>query len=478
MFAALWVPRFRLQAALRWRETTGAVALVDGEASRGVLLEANEAAEAWRVHPGLTPAQALARCPELRIVIRSEAQEASCQALLVEIAMGFSPKVEATDAGLCTIDLRSAPKSACWQRMGEEMVARAEAGGFQVRVGMAPHPDHAWLAACASHSSLVNVVYDGAPFCAPLPVSVLQPSEALASILEDWGIRTVGEFLDLPAQATVERLGEEAARLRRSASGRSRRELRLERPAERFSEAFDFEHPIETTEPLLFLLRRFVDALAGRLRDVHHVAERLSLTLPLDGAEEYARTFAIPAPTADADVWFRIVSTHLETLRLDHQPVGVRLEAKAAGAAGRQLNLFGNALRDPNRFGETLARLEAVVGENVGVPAHADTHRPGAFRMEEFAESEAGPFESSARGLPLRRFRPRRPASVREAHGRPAWLDGPIVDARGPYRISGEWWEDRWDLAEWDVETSDGRTLRLAKWPDATWTVEGEYDVL
>lgn len=477
MFAALWWPRFRLQAALRWRETTGPVALVDAEASKGVVLEVNDAAEAWRVQAGLTPAQALARCPDLQIVLRSPAQEAACQTLQVELAMGFSPEVEVTWAGLCTLDLNSAPKGACWQKMGEAMVSRAAAEGFQARVGMAPHPDHAWLAACRAVP--VNVVYDGAPFCATLPMSVLEPSEALGAILDDWGIRTVGEFLKLPAQAVIERLGPEAAQLRRRVSGRSKRVLRLERPAERFSEAFDFEYAIETTEPLLFLLRRFVDALAGRLRGTHRVASGLSLVLVLDGAAEYRRMFSIPSPTADADVWFRILSTHLEALTLEQQPIGVRLEVHASDPAGRQLNLFESALRDPNRFGETLAQLKALVGEKgVGVPQHADTHRPGAFRLDEFSEATGSPLESRLRGLPLRRLRPRRSVLVKESDGRPAWLDGPIVAVRGPYRLSGQWWENHWDLTEWDVETGDGRTLRLAKWPDETWTMEGEYDVL
>jgi len=29
---------------------------------------------------------------------------------------------------------------------------------------------------------------------------------------------------------------------------------------------------------------------------------------------------------------------------------------------------------------------------------------------------------------------------------------GEIVAASGPWRTSGEWWQDPWDQAEWDVE--------------------------
>lgn len=477
MFGALWLPEFRLQAALRWRELSGPIALVDGDARKGTLLEVNEAAARSWVQPGLTPAQAMGRCPDLQIVLRSPAQEAACQALLVELAMGFSPRVESTMPGLCTLDLTGAPRGACWQRMGEEMIARAVAERFHARVGIAPHPDHAWLAALRAEP--VNVVYDGAPFCAALPLEVLEPSPELAEIFNDWGIRTIGEFLRLPAQDVVERLGAEAAELRRRASGRSRRVLRLERPVEQFAEAFDFDYAIEASEPLLFLLRRFVDSLAPRLRASYRVASALTLTLPLDGAPDYTRTFSIPSPTSDADVWFRILSTHLESLTLEHQPIGVRLSVEAAGAAGRQLHLFESALRDPNKFGETLAQLKALVGDGeVGVPRPANTHRPDAFVIEEFSEVTDAGTPGRQYGLPLRRDR--RPIGVKLSQGRPMWLEklGPVADSAGPYCLSGDWWDAQpWMTEEWDVEMVSGDLLRISKDATGRWRLEGAYEV-
>ena len=55
-----------------------------------------------------------------------------------------------------------------------------------------------------------------------------------------------------------------------------------------------------------------------------------------------------------------------------------------------------------------------------------------------------------------------------EAHGE-------IVDAAGPYRVSGNWWDHAaWALEEWDVELSNGALYRLSKREDA-WFVEGCY---
>jgi protein ImuB len=485
MFAAIRLPRFRLQAALRWREEVpAAVALVDGDIRRGQILELSDAAAASQVEPGMAPAQALARCPELSIILRAPAQEAACRALLLGIAREFSPRVEATADGVCTVDLTGAPRSVCWQRLGEDIVARCAEEGLQARAGLARHPEHAWLAACQAVP--VNVVYDGARFSEALPLTALDPSPELCGVLADWGIRTVGQFLELPKEAVIERLGPEAAALRNRVTGQSRRVLRLAQEPEEYVETYEFEGGIETTEPLLFLLRRFADGLSRRLRNVHRVAEGMELALPLDGAPEYRRTFTIPAPTAEADVWFRILSTHLESLTLEHQPTGVWLRIQASDPANRQLHLFENSLRDPNRFGETLAQLKAVAGEAcVGVPQPMDTHRPGAFRMEEFAELASGePVESRRKGLPLRRYRPARPAQVRLVNNAPTWMQSPGVQGvvervAGPYCVSGDWWEAApWTVEEWDVQLADGAgLLRLAKWPGGRWTLEGAYDV-
>jgi protein ImuB len=88
--------------------------------------------------------------------------------------------------------------------------------------------------------------------------------------------------------------------------------------------------------------------------------------------------------------------------------------------------------------------------------------------------------ESRTLGLPLRRFRPPRPAHVSFARGIPTWFSsaqgqGEITDAAGPYRASGNWWDrEAWLIEEWDIELSDGALYRLSKHDDS-WFVEGCY---
>ena len=89
--------------------------------------------------------------------------------------------------------------------------------------------------------------------------------QEIFAILHKWGIHTLGQLAALDKEQLGARLGPEAIRMWERANGRSNRLLKLVRPPESFQESFEFEHEIETAEPLLFMLRRFLEQLAVRL---------------------------------------------------------------------------------------------------------------------------------------------------------------------------------------------------------------------
>jgi protein ImuB len=486
MFATIWIPRFRLQAALRWGNGTGAVALVDDQSAKSRILEVSPEAEAWGVSRDMPTTQAMARCPELRVLVRSLAKEQACNGLLIQVAGQFAADIEHAAAGAVTMDLRRARKGTCWQQLGEGLRERLSVEQLIATIGVATNPEHALLAARCAES--VNVIYDGRAFCAGLELEALDPSPELLSVLRDWGVESIGDLVRLPKDGVVERLGPEARALLERVTGRARRPLRLVRAVEEFIEAFEFEHPVETTEPLLFILRRFLESLSVRLKESQRVVSRMRLVLALDGGADYERLFSIPAPTSDVETLFSVLATHLESLQLERQVVGVRLRIDPAPASNRQMQFFSSELRDPNRFAETLARLKALFGEDrIGTPEKADTHRPGgATRLMEpdFAASvDLGGLENRLLGLPLRRLETAWPAQVRLFGAVPAHLTArgrscEVVRAAGPYRLSGEWWDrEAWGVEEWDVELAGGSGLmRLAR-RRAGWSVEGVYDI-
>jgi protein ImuB len=482
MFGCLFLPRFRLQAALRWHDVRGPAVVVNETTLKGLVAEANEEAAARGIVAGMTSAQAMARVRGLDIRSPSPAQEQCLNQILVQTALALSPDVELCCDGACIADLRSVRKGTCWQQLADEQVAQLHAHGLSAMMGVAPTPDLAFLAARGARPSAV--IYDPGAFARSLPIETLEPPEEFLRILHGWGIRCVGDFLALPKRETIERLGPAAEALRRKVSGHKRL-LRLVRPVPEYAEAFDFDCEIETIEPLLFLLRRFLDGLCGRLRTVYRVAQRMVLRLPLETGASHDRVFSIPAPTADVEVLFRILHTHLENLKLPQRPVGIRLSLAAVAPTRDQLQLFESALRDPNRFGETLAKLKAFLGnDHVGVPARSNTHRPDSYVLEECfpapKQKRAETLEP-IRGLPLRRFRPAIASLVSVQEGRPisvksSAVRGAIHSCAGPYRLSGNWWDrEGWQQEEWDVSLAKGGLYRLSR-HEAVWKVEGCYD--
>lgn len=338
--------------------------------------------------------------------------------------------------------------------------------------------------------------------------------QEIIEILHKWGIHTLGELAALNKEQLGVRLGPEAVRMWERANGQSNRVLKFVRPPESFEESFEFEHEIETTEPLLFMLRRFLEQLTGRLSAIYLVAKELTLRItvansrqneaPAAGKQFYQRIFKIPQPTNDVDLLFRMLQTHLENFRSEHPIVAVALSAQPIKPAGEQFGLFETTLRNPYQLSETLARLTALLGaDRVGTPALEETHRPDAFRMEPFSwsskehpssspsprlEEKGSPLPEGKDGVKaspsqfaLRRFRPAVTASVLRDENKPAHvcsseIQGNIVEQRGPYLLSGDWWgEKSWARTEWDLQLQDGELVRCHE-SEGTWEIDGIYD--
>ncbi|MEZ5277297.1 MAG: hypothetical protein R3F07_13020 [Opitutaceae bacterium] len=486
MFAVLLIPDFALQAFLRARPALVGrpVALLADESRKAPILQVSAAARAFRVEPGLTATQGLARCGSLDLHYRSPPAEAATARVLLDAAFTLSPRVEATGEGLCTIGLDGVDLTRLEARAGR-LVHRLEMMGLALRVGISDTPDRAGFAArCACPVLRVD---PGDPFLERIPLAMIEPPPGLAGVLDQWGIRTLGALTALPRPEIGQRLGEAGLDLWDRASGRRERVLRLVTLPETFEETLELEHELETLEPLVFLLRRFIDTLVLRLEASGLVAESLGLYLKLVDDSIYRRWFRLPEPTRKAEILFRMLHTHLDQVRTEHPITAVHLRIRPGHPRARQQGLFEADLRDSHQFAETLARVMAVTGpDRVGTPRIEDTHRPDAFRLEPLATvvgEETGEFSPlPPLGLPLRRYRPARPAEVDLCDGVPDALFSPEVhgrirECRGPWRLSGDWWEAsrQWACEEWDVELVAGGVYRLAREAGGRWFLEGVY---
>lgn len=319
------------------------------------------------------------------------------------------------------------------------------------------------------------------------PPKLLQSEKsvlAIIALLHKWGIHTFGEFSRLDKEDIRARLGPEAVRLWERARGQSMRLLKLVEPPESFIESFEFEYEIETAEPLLFILRRFLEQLGFRLSGIYLVTKALTLRIHFENKTTYERRFQIPEPTNSVELLFRMLQTHLEDFKSDHRIVAVSLEAQPTKPLPHQFGLFEASLRNPNQLYETLARLTALLGnDRVGMPVVEDTYRPDAFRIEPFSWElpQSGPSPQPATGAALRKFRPNPEIAVSLEGDEPAYLQGAdvtgmVAEKTGPYMASGNWWDEKnWSREEWDAQLQNGAVCRIHQ-EAGTWKLDGIYD--
>lgn len=321
-----------------------------------------------------------------------------------------------------------------------------------------------------------------------------ESTEQILAILHKWGIHTLGQLAALNKEELRNRLGADAVRLWELANGTATRLLKFVQPPETFIESFEFDHEIETAEPLLFMLRRFLEQFSFRLSAIYLVAKELTLAIsfsnpPQDGSvaadqQTYERVFKIPQPTNDVDLLFRMLQTHLENFKSEHPIVAVALTAQPIRPVSQQFGLFETSLRNPQQLCETLARLSALLGtDRVGTPILEETHRPDAFRMEPFAwrqNDEIRMSNDEGNSKPaLRRFRPPTNAAIfisQDRHLQSDKVRGQIVDQSGPFLFSGNWWDEKsWARAEWDMQLENGDLIRAHE-SGGAWKIDGIYD--
>lgn len=494
--AAIWLPRFALQAALRVTpQPAGAVlAVLDGgaepaagkEAGASRIMHANRIAECRGIMPGMTASQAMARCMKLTLLHRMADEEERVQQELLECADRWTPDYESTEPGLCVLDL-SAARGIRQRRLacGESIRAELATHSLEARVGFAGDPDHACLAAHAAESVLIHEGGGSdATLLEKLPVAVLHPAPAVMEVLRLWGVHTLAQLAALPREGVAARLGADGLHAWQLARGGTGRLLQRVRPAALFCETTELEHPVESLEPLLFVLRRMLETLCRRLAERWLVAAAEHLRLTFEDGSQHERLLRVAEPTRDEDLLLRVLHTHLDGMRSAAAVKSVTLELTPTRQSMRQNLLFERSLRDPQRFAETLAQLEALFGiGRMGKPRLLSSHRPDAFLMAGFLEPTPPALERNdtpSHGLPLCRFRPPRTVGVSLHQHRPAFITTAgttltITAANGPCYLSGDWWDRQaWSREVWEVAASDGALYQLAR-EGAHWVLDGVF---
>ncbi len=538
-FACIFVPDFPVEALLRAEPDlrTQAVAVLEGKAPLQKIFAANEKGRRAGISPGMTKLQVEA-CSDLVLRARSSLQEVAAHAALLDCAQSFSPRVEDTGCDTVLLDLAGLePLFGPLPKIARDVARRACHLGLEANVAVASNPDAAVLAAHGFSGVIVIPEGKEAEQLGSLPVEVLFMNGdcvQLLEILERWGIRNLRALAALPDVALSERMGQEGVRLQQLARGCVSRSLvPVEMPLV-FEEAVELEYPLVLLEPLAFLLGRLLEQLCARLSARALATQELRLDLTLgettddrgttnhlgtggparpspergraQARQSFHRTLRLPVPLLDPKVFLKLLQLDLNAHPPGAPIVKIHLSAEPVRPRATQGGLFLPPSPEPEKLELTLARIAGIVGpNNVGSLQLLDTHRPEAFQMNRFApgqgqkqparnnndKSSEGAARKQNEGAvtALRIFRPPARATVTLREGRPVHIAclkrkeicGEILWAAGPWRSSGDWWEQEgWARDEWDIALQEATGITLYRLVrdllSGQWRLEGSYD--
>lgn len=503
--ACVDLPALPLQLLLRdrpaWRGLPAAV--VEEDHPQALLLWVNEPARRLGVLPGLRYAAALAVCRDLQAAPVPAERIAAAGESLHRHLLRHSPRVEPArhEPGVFWLDAGGLERvSGTPTHWAQRLWSGLHRAGFSVGVvvGWSRFGSYC-LARVHRQAVVVPSPAREAAACRGVPLARLELDPRLRDDLLRLGLDTVGDLVALPPAGLAARFGPETRRLVELARGLRFDPLQPVLPPEPVRAAEVFDEAAETDAwRLLFVVKRLLHPLLGRLADQGQAVALLHLDLFLDDRTHTAcrQTLRPAAPTLDAVLLMELVRLRLEAVDLSTGATHAAVELEPADAPPGVLELFRRQpRRDLAAALRAVARVRAELGDAAVVRAElAPGHLPEqAWRWQPVTELAAPrPARLPAGETPLVRrvlARPRPllagPADlvrtgpeqlVRAAAG----PGGPAVErdevrSHGPHLVSTGWWCGEERRAYHFVEAGEGAILWVY-FSGGRWYLQGRVE--
>lgn len=454
LWACIVLPQLALDAVLRRIPESARshpLALVEGPAQLRSLRAVNAAARDAGLKPGMRLAAAHALCAGVALVEHDPEADARWQRFLAAWAYRHSSLVSAQWPGAIVLEARASFRLfGPWPRFEARLRDELHALGFSHRIALAPTPLAAHVFARLRDGFAVTTPEAMRRALAQVPVRrALLPDDA-GMRLHRMGVRTLAALRALPRDGLRRRFGAALLDHLERMHGEADDPLSCYAPPDAFDARIELGHEVESSQALLFPLRRMVGDLAVYLSARDGGVQRFVLRLEHEDCHTDVPV-GLLAAERDAVLLFELARNRLEQAAIPKPVVGLRLLA-------RELPPFVPASRDlfdarPEQavpWPQLRERLRARLGD-------AAVHRIAATGdpRPERAWRRAGIDEDAACAQPA----PPRPP-------RPAWLLPRPIPLRdpaprivsGPERLESGWWDG--DDARRDyyvLETAQGR---------------------
>lgn len=424
--------------------------VAEARAGRRWVVAASRGALQLDVRRGMALADARIRVTDAVILDRRPAAEQSALSCLAGWAWRYSSQIHiacADDTVECTRLVLEIGASLRLFRGRRPLMSRIRADlaalGHRCRIGLGDTPQAALAFARAARGQHQQGLEN-------LPLSCLYLDRRTTESLHTSGLRYTGELLALPPAALARRYGRPTLDALERLRGRRPHGLPLYTPPERYHTRFELSGAVETTQGLVFVLRRVFAELQAFLRDADAAIQTLRLSLVHDELPQTRLTLRLSAPAREAEHFERIAGDRLAQLTLAAPVLELVLESGRLRRYERRQN---DLWHEPDSGGPTdnnwpavLDRLRARLGPDAVTWLHYNNdHRPEHASVEQTYPPDATPQAQAPRPLWLLDT-PRR-ATV------------PLTLIAGPERIETGWWQTGIRRDYFRARDSHGRAL-------------------
>jgi protein ImuB len=299
---------------------------------------------------------------------------------------------------------------------------------------------------------------------------------AKAELLEQLGIRTLGDFLQIPRQEIASRFGKEALFALSRVQNAGGIAWPRFAPEERIEERVDFDcaAQIHNFEPVAFLLKTAVDRVFLRLHSRRLKLAQCQVNFHLNRfseARERRSLVSLPIPQSDSKNVFALLNERLrkelELEPLENSLEGISLSVtETAPFPDAQRDFFSKTEEEHEAWGALVARLRERLGEQSSFLAIPTPRLLPEASWQKGIRAEAGTLVDVPL-RPLRLLNP--PVPLRRLGDRlsSVYRNWKIQAFEGPEKLMGEWWTNGFQREYFRVRTQEGATLWVFSTPAA-----------
>ena len=442
--------------------------LIENENKRGKVLFLTSRAVIEGVNLDMTIAQAQAICPDLTALIRDLEREDKEIKRVIKKLYSISPLVERSDPGVFYLDLSGLERLyKSEEEIASKIIQKINELNFPVKMGIAKDKFTSYVGARACSLSDYKIVKEGEErkFLAPYPVHLLPFDQDLLERLFILGVKTLGDFANLPEEDVLQRYGKEGLRWLKMAKGEDEDPVTPLLPEQKESNGVNLDSSLDSDVGILFYSETILGKLLKRISKKGLLCEEILVKLGLEDFSKVVLHLSVSDGTNNIQVFLKLLKLKLEKLSLT-APV-----KEISFAVKRTSKIKARQLSFQDR--ESLNSLNQVLTISKGI---VEKNRISASEIPESDSIEDNFSGVSRRSLlGLRLFSPPREIDVIADNGFISYVSidsdfQKVLRQDGPWKTDGKWWERSFERKYYEVGLNKGerylvfRELRSGKW--------------